>query len=178
LGALLREIWSVRLATSDRPFVNAALAIGRLIVAVPLLPNGLRKLQDFSLVAAAMGGVPQVINGRPFPDQTPLFAFPAPELFLGVSVAFDLVGALLLMVGLRTRAVALALAGYVLVAMAIFHSEIRGPADVQAILRNIPLLAALLMLAGVGAGYWSIDGRWARRVHRRGDEAASGVSTA
>jgi putative oxidoreductase len=161
--SVIREIWRNPVPHAYDAWTNAALLVGRVIVAIPLLPNGFRKLADFGQVAAAIGGVPQVIGGRHFPDQQPLVTFPMPEFFLGASVAFDLLGGLLLLVGWRARSVGTMLAGYVLIAMVIFHSDIRGPADVQAILRNAPLVAALLMLGGVGGGAWSVDGWLARR---------------
>jgi putative oxidoreductase len=157
-----REAWARPLPHRYSAQTNAALLVGRLLIALPLIPNGFRKLGDFAQVAAAMGGVPQVINGRPFPDQQPLFHFPMPEAFLAASVAFDLLGGLLLLLGWRARGVALLLAGYVAFAMLVFHSDIRGPADVQAILRNLPLFAGLLLLAGTGGGAYGVDGWLAR----------------
>lgn len=161
--AWLGELWKRPLPHRYSGQTNVVLLVGRLLVALPLIPNGLRKLGDFAQVAAGMGGIPQVIDGRPFPAQEPLFAFPLPALFLAASVAFDLLGGLLLLLGWRARAVAALLAGYVAVAMLVFHSDIRGPADVQAILRNLPLLAGLLMLSGTGGGAFGVDGWLAGR---------------
>ncbi|MFN3387902.1 MAG: DoxX family protein [Allosphingosinicella sp.] len=159
----MRDLLTRAIATPPSPFTDGALLVGRIMIVLALIPNGLRKIATFGPTAKGMGGEPQLMDGRVFPDQTPLFYFPAPELFLGVSIVFDLAGALLVILGLRTRAVSLFLAGYVLLAMTIFHSDIRHAQDVMHILRNLPFLAGLIVLAGVGPGHWSLDGAAARR---------------
>ena len=159
----LSDFWQRRITTPRAWESDLALLLGRLFMVVALVPNGLRKISTFTQTAAGMGGTPQMMNGRLFPDQTPLITFPAPELFLGISVFFDLAGALLIIVGWQTRAVGTLLAGYVLIAMTIFHSDIRNAMDVMHILRNLPLLGGLLILGGVGGGWWSLDGLSAKQ---------------
>ena len=158
-----RALWQAAPATEDDAAANAALLIGRVLMVIGLLPNGVRKIATFAQTAAGMGGEKQMIGGRPFPDQMPLLTFPVPEFFLGCSVLFDLAGALLIIVGAKTRAVSLFMAGYVLIAMAIFHSDIRNEMDLMHLIRNLPLLAGLMILSASGAGWWSIDGVAARR---------------
>ena len=147
----------------------AAWLLGRVLIVAALLPNGVRKIATFGLTAAMMGGAPpQMVDGRLFPPQPPLLQFPLPELFLAASLVLDIAGALLLIAGWHTRAVAALLAGYCVLAMAIFHGNIGGPDDVRAILRNLPLVGGLLVLAAAGAGAWSVDA-WLerRRLGRR-----------
>ncbi|HZH08528.1 MAG TPA: DoxX family protein [Lautropia sp.] len=154
---------SARIPTRSSIHIDAALLVGRVLMVAALIPNGLRKIATFAQTAAGMGGTPQMIDGRPFPDQTPLIHFPLPELFLGASLVFDLLGAALIIVGWRTRAVGTFLAGYVLIAMTIYHSDIRHAMDFMHILRNLPFLAGLLILGAVGGGRWSLDGLAERR---------------
>lgn len=146
--------------------VDAALLFGRIAAVVALIPNAMRKIATFEETALAMGGEVQMIAGRPFPDQTPLLLFPVPELFLGASILFDLLGTALIVLGWRTRHVAAFMAFYVFLAMAIYHSEIRHAQDVILLLRNLPFLGSLVMLAALGGGHWSLDGRAARISHR------------
>ena len=156
---------------SERPYPalgaaqSAAWLLGRVLIVIALLPNGVRKVASFGLTAAMMGGAPpQMVDGRMFPPQLPLLTFPMPELFLAASLGLDITGALLLIAGWRTRAVAAVMAGYCVLAMAIFHGNIGGPDDVRAILRNLPLVGGLLVLAAAGAGAWSVDAWRVRRV--------------
>jgi uncharacterized membrane protein YphA (DoxX/SURF4 family) len=142
-----------------------ALAVARIAAVFALFPNGVRKIATFGPTARGMGGETVNIDGRVFPDQQPLFAFPFPEVFLAGSLTFDLVGALLIVIGLHTRLVAAFLTGYVLLAMTIYHSDIRHMQDAMQILRNLPFVASLLMLAAVGGGHWSLDGKRPRSIN-------------
>lgn len=166
----MRALLNGHVPTPRAAWADAALLAGRVLAVGGLFPNGLRKIATFAQTAAGMGGSPQVIGGRPFPDQTPLIHFPVPELFLGASVFFDLVGATMVVLGWRTRGAALLLAGYVALAMTIYHSDIRGPTDLMHLIRNLPFLACLLLIAGAGGGWWSLDGMRARRRHEPGHE--------
>lgn len=144
-----------------------AMLVGRVVVVAALLPNGIRKIATFDLTSAMMGGAPPaLVDGRLFPAQTPLFYFPVPGLFLSFSIAFDLIGATLIILGLRTRPVAAFLAAYCMLAMTIYHGNIVTGEDLRQVLRNLPLVGGLLLLAGGGAGAWSVDGwRSGRRGH-------------
>ena len=145
---------------------NLALLVGRIMIIMGLLPSGIRKVITFDMTAAMMGGAPSIlIEGKLFPGQAPLFYFPFPEVFLGFSACLDIGGSLLLIFGLKTRSVAAFLAGYCILAITIYHGNIGGPEDIRAILRNLPLVGGLLLLASTGAGQWSIDG-WLRNRRR------------
>lgn len=144
----------------------AAWALARVLIVIGLIPNGIRKILTFDMVAAMMGGAaPVLVDGRPFPAQEPLFHFPVPGLFLAAAIVFDIAGSALIIVGYRTRFAAAMLCAYVVLAMLVFHTDISGPQDIVAILRNLPLLGGLLLLAAIGAGPWSLDER--ASIHRR-----------
>lgn len=145
---------------------NLAAFAGRLIIVGPLLPNGIGKIGDFKAMAAGMGGVPTILHGHPFPGNPRLF-FPVPEFFLTCSILFDLVGAALIICGLFARPVAAWLAFYCLLAIWIYHSDVGDAENLRALLRNIPLVGGLLVIAGLGAGGWSIDAARARRHQHR-----------
>jgi len=146
--------------------LNLALLLGRLLIVVALLENGIRKIATFGMTAAMMGGAPPIVfNGHPFPAQTPLLYFPFPELFLGGSIFFDLVGALLVMAGFQTRRVALFLGFYVISAIVIFHADIQNLDQILRVVSNLPFVGGLFLIAALGGGAWSLDG-WLKR--RRG----------
>ena len=151
-----------RMVSSGRRWVGLATLIGRTIIVAELLPNGLGKLSDFSAMAAGMGGVPTTLHGHPFPG-APLLYFPIPSFFLGCSVLFDLLGAVLIIIGLFARPVGIWLASYCLLAIAIYHSALSDPENLRALLRNLPLVGGVLFIGGVGAGPWSLDAYRASR---------------
>lgn len=144
--------------------LDAALLFGRVAAVIALFPNAARKIATFEQTALGMGGEVQSIGGRPFPDQTPLFSFPFPEVFLAASVTFDLVGALLVVIGWRTRQVAAFMLAYVLLAISIYHTDIRHMQDAIQFVRNIAFPGALAMLVAAGGGHWSVDGMLLRRA--------------
>lgn len=146
--------------------IDLALLLGRLLIVVALLENGIRKIATFGMTAAMMGGAPPIMfHGHPFPGQTPLFYFPFPELFLGGSICFDLLGALMVMVGFRTRSAALFLGCYVIFAIAIYHSDVQNLDQALHVVSGFPFVGGLFLIAALGGGAWSLDA-WLKR--RRG----------
>lgn len=142
-------------------WADLATLAGRFIIVFELIPNGFRKIADFATLAAGMGGKQVFVGGHPFPGNARLF-FPYPSFFLTCSILFDIVGAALIIVGLKSRPVAAWLALYCLLAMTIYHSDFGNAENVKALLRNLPLVGGLLFIAGAGAGGWSLD-RWLDR---------------
>ena len=138
-------------------WTNFALFVGRFIVVFTLIPNSLRKIATFEQTAAGMGGTPQIINGQPFPPMEPLFYFPFPEFFLGASLSFDMLGAILIILGLMTRPVAAFMSAYCVLALSIYHYQLWDEMTVRAVMRTIPMVGGLILIAGAGAGRWSLD---------------------
>lgn len=143
---------------------DLAMLVGRIVIVFGLIPNGLRKLANFHLLALGMGGEPQIIDGRrfPMPEIDPLVYFPVPHFFLACSVVFDLLGAALVILGFRTRVVAGVLLVYCLMAMTIYHWDFSIPQNLHSVMRTSPLFGGLLFNAAVGAGGISLDA-WLRR---------------
>jgi putative oxidoreductase len=146
---------------SETFWADLATLIGRFIIVFALIPNGLRKISDFATLAAGMGGERVFVGGHPFPGNARLL-FPFPSFFLTCSILFDILGALLVIIGLRARPVAAWLAFYCLFAIWIYHSDFADAENVKALLRNIPLVGGLLFIAGAGPGGWSVDA-WLRQ---------------
>lgn len=75
---------------------------------------------------------------------------------LPLVIALEVLGAIAIIVGYRTRLVAVALAGFTLVAAYIFHG---GSDQMQQImlLKNVSVAGGFLFLVARGAGEWSLD---------------------
>jgi putative oxidoreductase len=147
---------------SETFWADLATLIGRFIIVFALIPNGLRKISDFATLAAGMGGEQVFVGGHPFPGNARLL-FPFPSFFLTCSIVFDILGGLLVIIGLKARPVAAGLAFYCLFAISIYHSDFADAENVKALLRNMPLVGGLLFIAGAGPGGWSVDAWLGRR---------------
>ena len=81
-----------------------------------------------------------------------------PGALLPAVIALEVLGGVALIVGFRTRIVAIALAAFTVVAAFIFHS---APDQMQHVLfmKNLAITGGLLILASRGAGSWSLDAR-------------------
>lgn len=127
---------------------DAAALVGRLLVAWLFLPAGIGKATGF---AGTVGYIASV-------------GLPAPAAAAAIAMLLEIAGGLALVVGYRTRLVALALAAFTLVASFFFHAYWAAPAAQQFMqqllfTKNIALVGGLLFVALHGAGRWSLDAR-------------------
>ena len=127
---------------------NPIALIGRLLLAYLFIPAGISKLTGF---AGTVGYIQSV--GLPFP-----------ELAAAVAAIVEILGALALIVGYRTRIAALVLGVFTLAASFFFHAYWAAPADAQMMQqllfnKNIAVTGGLFVLAALGAGCLSLDAR-------------------
>ncbi len=74
-------------------------------------------------------------------------------------IALEIIGALMLIAGYRTRLAALALAGFSVLSAALFHGNIGDQLQFILFFKNIAMAGGFLVLAAHGAGAWSLDAR-------------------
>ena len=124
---------------------------GRVLLALFFVPAGFAKLGDIAGNAAftASAGLPG------------WFVYPA--------LALEIVAGLAILVGWQTRAAALGLAAFTLVAGVLYHylpaQGLEGwDAMLQTLMfqKNVAIAGGLLILAGLGAGQLSLDARQGR----------------
>lgn len=90
--------------------------------------------------------------------QSYMEAFGVPGELLPLVIIAELGGGLALAAGLLTRWVALALAGFTLVAALIFHFDFAEQTQMIAFMKNVAITGGLLLLVRHGAGRFSLDG--------------------
>ena len=114
---------------------------GRVLLAVLFLVAGFGKLGAYAGTQAYMAskGVPGAL--------------------LPLVIALELGGGALIVAGLWTRAAALALAAFTLLAAAIFHANFADQIQQIMFLKNVAIAGGFLLLATHGAGAWSLDAR-------------------
>ncbi|HSD52800.1 MAG TPA: DoxX family protein [Burkholderiales bacterium] len=114
--------------------------IGRILLAAIFLVSGIGKIGGYAGTQAYMTSMG------------------VPGALLPLVIVVEVVGALALIAGYRTRLVALALAVFTLLAAVLFH---RAPDQMQQILfmKNLAIAGGMLILTARGAGTWSLDAR-------------------
>jgi putative oxidoreductase len=114
--------------------------VGRILIAAMFIDAGVPKIGAFAATQAYMAsaGVPGAL--------------------LPAVIALEVLGGIALILGYRTRIVAMVMAAFTVLAALLFHS---APDQVQHILlmKNIAIAGGLLILVARGAGSWSLDAR-------------------
>jgi len=90
-------------------------------------------------------------------------AMGVPGGLLPLVIALELGGGILLILGLFTRYLALALAGFCVLSAVLFHGNIADSTQQIMFLKNLAIAGGFLFLAANGAGKFSLDHRlgWA-----------------
>lgn len=120
-----------------------AAAAGRVLLAAIFLLSGLSKVAD---TAASLGYIGSV-------------GLPLPKVALGVAILVEIVGGLALILGYRTRLVALGLAAFSLATALFFHSALGDQNQFIHFFKNVAMAGGLLQIAAFGAGPVGLDSR-------------------
>ncbi|WP_293390950.1 DoxX family protein [Nevskia sp.] len=114
---------------------------GRILLALMFLLAGISKITGYAGTAGYMAsaGVPGAL--------------------LPLVIALEVGGALAIIVGFQTRLVALALAGFSVVAAALFHSNFADQMQMTLFLKNVSVAGGFLILAANGPGALSLDAK-------------------
>lgn len=81
---------------------------------------------------------------------------PLPQVAYAGAVAVELLGGIALLVGFRTRTVALALAAFTLVTAAVFHNQLGDQTQFVMFFKNLAMAGGLLYVAAFGPGRFAI----------------------
>jgi putative oxidoreductase len=82
-----------------------------------------------------------------------------PGILLWPTIVFEVGSSVLIILGWRTRIVAALVAAFCLVSAAIFHTNFADQIQQIMFLKNVSMAGGFLVLAVVGAGPVSLDGR-------------------
>lgn len=86
------------------------------------------------------------------------------SFFLILTIIIQLFGGIAMVVGYRVKPVAFLLAGLTLVISVVLHDFWNIPDQTQNFIKNMGIMAGLLMAAGLGAGGWSLDSKLEKTV--------------
>jgi putative oxidoreductase len=120
--------------------------LGRILIALLFIPAGVSKISGFS-------GTVGYIASK---------GLPLPEVLAAGTIVVEVLVALALLVGFKTRWAALILAAFTLLAALLFHNFWAMPADQQMMqsinfFKNLAIVGGLLFVAAFGAGPLSLD---------------------
>jgi putative oxidoreductase len=123
---------------------NAALLLGRLLVAAYFLPSGYNKLMAFSSVASSLAA-----KGLPYP-----------EIMAGLLVGAEFLGPLALIIGLWPCWTAIALIGFTAATLWITYGQsvtglIFRPRQNVDFFQSLAIIGGLLFYFASGPGGWS-----------------------
>jgi putative oxidoreductase len=120
---------------------NVAELVGRILLSALFLLSGLGKLGAYAVTAGYMASVG------------------VPSALLPGAIAVEVLGALAIILGWKTRIVAALLAGFTLMTGLIFHSNFGDQVQMIMFLKNVSIAGAFLLLVANGAGPLSLDRR-------------------
>jgi putative oxidoreductase len=133
--------------TTYHPTYNQTLAlVGRVLMALLFVYFGYMKASNFG------GSVGYFTK----------WGFPAPQIMAGIAVLFELGFGVLLLIGWKTRWMALALAVYCIIATAVAHrfwtyEAAQAFNQTSHFFKNVSIIGGLLYIAAMGPGRYSVD---------------------
>jgi putative oxidoreductase len=138
-------------ATYDRTAVGPTNTVqnftelgGRVLLVALFLLSGVGKIAGYAATAGYMASVG------------------VPGALLPLVIATELLGAIAIVIGWKTRIVAFLLAGFTLLSAFVFHSNFANQVEMVMFLKNVSIAGGLLLLVVHGAGRISVDRRAAK----------------
>ena len=135
---------SVSISKRNATLRNTTEFAGRTLLALLFLLSGLGKLGAYHATAGYMASVG------------------VPGALLPAVIATEVLGALAIILGWKTRAAAALLAGFSVLAALIFHNNLADQTQLIMFWKNISIAGGYLLLVVHGAGAVSLDARSAR----------------
>ncbi len=86
-------------------------------------------------------------------------AMGVPGDLLPLVIATEILGALAIILGWKTRFVAVAMAGFSILSALFFHADFSNQAEMNAFMKNIAIAGGFLMLFANGPGAFAVDNR-------------------
>jgi len=120
---------------------NTTSLVGRALVAGIFIAAGLDKIGGYAGTQGYMESVG------------------VPGILLPLVIALEIIGGIAVLIGFRTRIAAFLLAGFTLMAAAIFHGDFSQPMQSIFFMKNLAIAGAFLVLMAHGAGAWSLDAK-------------------
>jgi putative oxidoreductase len=123
---------------------DVALLIGRILIGALFLIAAYNKIKGYGGSIGYFGKL----------------GVPAPSVTVPLTILFEAAAGILLIVGYKTRLVALAIAAFCLVTALVAHTNIADSNQLNHLLKNLAVTGGALALFVSGAGAQSLDAKW------------------
>lgn len=122
--------------------INTASApIGRLLISLMFLMSGLNKIGNYSNTSGWMESMG------------------VSSSFLPLVITLEILAAVAIIIGWKTKIAAFLLAGFCIISGIIFHSDFSNQLEIIMFMKNIAIAGGFLFLVVNGPGKFSIDNR-------------------
>ncbi|MFA5877123.1 MAG: DoxX family protein [Candidatus Paceibacterota bacterium] len=130
-------------------YASALALVGRLALAGIFVIFGFTKISGFAGMVAYASSV-----GVPFP-----------ELAIAIAIIVELLGGIMLVIGFKTKWVALAITLFLIPVTYYFHTDFTNPVNMIMLWKNVSIIGGMLVLAANGAGKYSLDSMLAKKSY-------------
>jgi putative oxidoreductase len=110
-------------------------------------------------------GIGKILGFEGTRDLMASVGIPLTSIVLVFTIAFLIIGSLMVIFGFKARIGAILLLAFLIPATLVFHNPIGNPGELNSFLRNLSLTGGLLMVLAYGAGAISIDEWLAQSKH-------------
>lgn len=121
--------------------MNYIYPMSRILMALIFLLAGLSKLTNFDGTAAYMS------------------AMGVPSFLLIPTIAFEVGGAMAIIIGFQTKIISLAFVGFCIVSALLFHNNLADQTQFVMFMKNIAMAGGFLMIFAHGSNHYSIDAK-------------------
>ena len=122
---------------------HTVMLVGRILIAALFLVAGIGKLTAVAGTASSFAKL----------------GLPAPQIMVWLTIAVEIGGAALLILGWKTRQAAWLLAAFTLVASYVGHPFWDDASEMNQFLKNLAIVGGMIILAATGPGALSLDAR-------------------
>lgn len=133
--------------TMNNNLQNGTALAGRVLLALIFVLSGINKITSFDGTLGYMTSA----------------GLPMANVLLVLTILVELGGGLLIVLGLKTRWIALLIFLFLIPVTLVFHNPSANPAQAQQqmihLLKNLSIMGGMLHLFTFGPGAWSLDGR-------------------
>lgn len=120
-------------------FQDISMLLGRVFLSLIFIVSGFNKITDYA-------GTQEYME-----------SMGVPALMLPLVIILELLGGIAILIGFKTRIVALLFIGFNVISALLFHSDFGDQTQMTMFMKNIAIAGGFLLLFAQGAGAYSID---------------------